>query len=344
MRPLTLGVDTGGTYTDAVALDTTGAVVASAKALTTRADLGVGIGEALAALHGVEPRQFGLACLSTTLATNAIVEGHGGRVCLLLIGYDPELITRFGFERDLVVDDYVFLAGGHDLAGRERAPLDEAALRAAVQARAGRVDAFAISEYLGVRNPEHELRARALVASLTDCPITCGHELGEELNSIRRATTVALNARLIPLLRELLQALRQALQRLGIAAPLMLVKGDGSLMSAEMALQHPVETVLSGPAASVVGARQLTGRDDLLVVDMGGTTTDLAILRGGRPRSSPQGAWVGGWRTLVRAVDTRSVGLGGDSQVLVERSGEVRLGPERVEPLALAAMRHPSTH
>ncbi|MGQ9684136.1 MAG: hydantoinase/oxoprolinase family protein [Anaerolineae bacterium] len=341
MHPLILGVDTGGTYTDAVALDTGGAAVASAKALTTRADLGVGIGEAIGGLQGVDPRQFGLACLSTTLATNAIVEGHGGRVCLLLIGYDPELITRFGFERDLVVDDYVFIGGGHDLAGRERAPLDEAALRAAVQARAGRVDAFAISEYLGVRNPEHELRARALVSSLTDCPITCGHELGDELNSIRRATTVALNARLIPLLRELLQALRRALQRLDVAAPLMFVKGDGSLMSAEMALLHPVETVLSGPAASVVGARQLTGRDDLLVVDMGGTTTDLAILRGGRPRSSPQGAWVGGWRTLVRAVDTRSVGLGGDSQVLVERSGEVRLGPERVEPLALAATRHP---
>lgn len=339
---LLLGVDTGGTYTDAVVISAgQGEILASAKALTTRADLAVGIAAAIERLEGIDRSQIALVCLSTTLATNAIVEGHGGRVCLLLIGYSADLIEAFGFQRDLVVDDVVFISGGHDIYGKEAHPLDEEAVRRAVREREGRVDAFAVSDYLGVRNPAHELRVRELLASLTDRPVTCGHELGEELNSIRRATTVALNARLIPLLRDLLQAVQRALDAQGIRAPLMLVKGDGSLMSAELALEHPVETILSGPAASVLGARYLAGRDDLLVVDMGGTTTDLAILRGGRPRLNVQGARVGGWRTLVQAVDTRSVGLGGDSHVALDRSGELRLGPERVVPLSLAAREHP---
>ncbi len=338
MHRVLLGVDTGGTYTDAVALSAgSGEVIASAKALTTRADLAIGISRAIGALEGIEPSDIALVCLSTTLATNAIVEGHGGRVCLVLIGYDRELIDAFGFRHDLVVDDVVFVDGGHDVYGRAARPLDEEALVRVARERARHIDAFAVSDYLGVRNPEHELRARTLLTELTGLPVTCGHELSEDLNSVRRATTVALNARLIPLLRDLLSALRRALAERGIRAPLMLVKGDGSLMSEELARQHPVETVLSGPAASVLGARYLTGREDLLVVDMGGTTTDLAILKGGRPRSSRRGAWVGGWRTLVRAVDTRSVGLGGDSIVALERGGELRVGPERVEPLCLAA-------
>ncbi len=343
MSRLVLGIDTGGTYTDAVALTVDGGrVLAHAKALTTRADLAVGIAEAIAGLEGVDRKDVVLTSLSTTLATNAIVEGHGGRVCLLLLGYDRGLIEAFGFQHDLVVDDAVFVNGGHDIYGNEARPLDEEALRRIVAEREGRVDAFAVSDYLGVRNPAHELRVRELLTQWTGLPVTCGHELSEDLNSVRRATTVALNARLMPLLRDLLTAVRRALAQRGIRGPLMLVKGDGSLMSAEMALQHPVETVLSGPAASVQGARYLSGRADLLVVDMGGTTTDLAVLHQGQPRTNRQGAWVGGWRTLVRAVDTRSVGLGGDSHVVLERSGELRVGPERVVPLSLAAYESPA--
>ena len=338
MHRYTLGVDTGGTYTDAVALSTSdGRVIASAKALTTRADLAVGIAQAIAGLESIPRHAIALVCLSSTLATNAIVEGHGGRVSLFLIGYDPELIERFGFQRDLVVDDVVHIRGGHDIYGRQARPLDEDAVRRAAAERVGQVDAVAISDYLGVRNPAHELRARDLVRQVAGCPVTCGHELSEELDSIRRATTVALNARLIPLLGDLVGAVRRALAAQDIRAPLMIVRGDGSLVSSAFALEHPVETILSGPAASVVGARYLTGRDDLVVVDMGGTTTDLAILRGGRPRANPRGAWVAGWRTLVRAVDTRSVGLGGDSHVWFSPQGELRVGPERVVPLSLAA-------
>ena len=341
---IALGIDTGGTYTDAVLVDhASGEVLAGDKALTTRHDLSVGIGQAVAAVfegNGVSPAEVDLVALSTTLATNAIVEGRGGPVCLLLIGYDPALIRQYGFERDLVTQDVVYLRGGHDGLGNEVEPLDEAAARDAILARRDRVDAFAVSGYFGVRNPAHELRVRALVEELTDLPITCGHELTTRLNAVRRATTTALNARLIPLLRDLISTVRSTLDEQAISAPLMVVKGDGSLVRAEWAMRRPIETILSGPAASVVGAWHLAGRRDVWVVDVGGTTTDIAVLHDGRPRLNPEGARVGEWQTMVEAVDVRTVGLGGDSLVLLNGGGRLTIGPRRVVPLCLLASEH----
>ncbi len=163
---LALGIDTGGTYTDAVLVNhETGAVLAGAKALTTRHDLSIGIGGAIRAVFAAAaaqgtpfaPEDVTLVALSTTLATNALAEGHGGAVCLLLIGYDPGLIQQWGFQHDLATDDVVYLEGGHDGLGDEVAPLDEATARAAILARRETVEAFAISGYFGVRNPTHEL-------------------------------------------------------------------------------------------------------------------------------------------------------------------------------------------
>jgi N-methylhydantoinase A/oxoprolinase/acetone carboxylase beta subunit len=178
-------------------------------------------------------------------------------VCLLLIGYDPSAMRRLGFERELATDDVVYLGGGHDELGNEVAPLDEAAARAAILARGDSVEAFAISGYFSVRNPAHELRVRQMVRELSDRPVTCGHELTSRLNAVRRATTVALNAHLIQPLHELIGSVQQTLKAVGITAPLMVVKGDGSLVCAEWATERPVETILSGPAASVVGAAHL---------------------------------------------------------------------------------------
>lgn len=361
---IALGIDTGGTYTDAVLVNqVSGKVLVSAKALTTHHDLSLGIGRAVAAVfdgQDTSPAQVRLVALSTTLATNAIVEGQrtpvpgltgtgaefatvqGSPVCLLLIGYDPALIRQYGFERDLVTQDVVYLRGGHDVVGDEVEPLDEAAAREAISARRDRVEAFAVSGYFGVRNPAHELRARALVEELTDRPVTCGHELTTRLNAVRRATTTALNARLIPLLRELVATVRRSLDGQGIAAPLMVVKGDGSLVRAEWAMRRPIETILSGPAASVVGAWHLAGRHDVWVVDVGGTTTDIAVLHDGRPRLNPEGARVGEWRTMVEAVDVHTVGLGGDSHVRLDGEGQLAIGPRRVVPLCLLASEHPS--
>jgi N-methylhydantoinase A/oxoprolinase/acetone carboxylase beta subunit len=218
-----LGIDTGGTYTDAVLVEhASGEVLAGVKALTTRHDLSVGIGQAVAAVfagQAMSPAEVDLVALSTTLATNAIVEGQGSPVCLLLIGYDPTLIRQYGFERDLVTRDVVYLRGGHDGMGDEVEPLDEAAAREAILAWRDQVEAFAVSGYFGVRNPAHELRIRALVEELTALPVTCGHELTTRLNAVRRATTAALNARLIPLLRELIATVRCTLDEQGVMAP-----------------------------------------------------------------------------------------------------------------------------
>ena len=333
---IALGIDTGGTYTDAALVDqTTGQILAGTKALTTHRDLAIGIGRAVAAVleasaqssRLVEPADIGLVGLSTTLATNAIVEGQGCPVCLLLIGYDRELMLKYGFERDLVTEDVVYVQGGHNAAGDEVAPLDEVAVREAILARRERVEAFAVSGFFSVRNPAHELRVRALVEELAvsaddgqSLPVTCGHELTTRLDAVRRATTVALNARLIPLLRDLIATLRRSLDELNVLAPLMIVKGDGSLVRSEWAMQRPVETILSGPAASVVGAWHLSGQRDVWVVDVGGTTTDIAALRDGRPRLSPQGAQVGGWRTMIEAADVHILGAKDDSAI-VRREG-----------------------
>ncbi len=355
---IALGIDTGGTYTDAALVDQSdGAVLASAKALTTYHDLSIGIGQAvagaLAAAPGLGAGAIRMVALSTTLATNAIVEGRGSPICLLLIGYDQELVRQFGFEREFATSDVVYLAGRHDASGDEVEPLDEEAARRAILEYRGRVEAFAVSGYFSVRNPAHELRVRALVEELTaggagagsedglPLPVTCGHELTTRLNAVRRATTTALNARLIPLLRELIATLRRTLDEQGIRAPLMVVKGDGSLVRAEWALQRPVETILAGPAASLVGAWHLAGSRDGWVVDMGGTTTDIAMLRDGRPRLSDQGAQVGHWRTMVEAVDVQTAGLGGDSQVSIDKEGRLMVGPRRVVPLCLLASEHP---
>ena len=359
--PITLGIDTGGTYTDAVLVNPhNGDVLAATKALTTHHDLAIGIGAAItnvfapsARLNGsapLSPADVGLVGLSTTLATNAIVEGQGSPVCLILIGYDPGVIRQFGFERDLVTRDVVYLRGGHTVDGDEAAPLDEEAARAAILARHDTVAAFAVSGYFSVRNPAHELRVKALVEALTaqdgnpPRPVTCGHELTTKLDAIRRATTAALNASLIPTLHDLIRTVRRTLDDAGLTAPLMIVKGDGSLVNSEWAIRRPVETILSGPAASVVGAWHISGRKDVWVVDVGGTTTDIAALRDGRPRLNPEGAQVGRWRTMVEAADIYTVGLGGDSHVRLGANGSAPhpvIGPQRVLPLCRLAAEHP---
>ena len=348
---LALGIDTGGTYTDAVLVEQeSGQVLAGTKALTTRPDLALGIGEALrAVVGGVPAGDIGLVGLSTTLATNAIVEGQGSPVCLVLIGYDRQLLRGRGLERELATGDLIYVRGGHDGAGGERDELDEEAVRRAIGERRGRVDAFAVSGYFGVRNPEHELRVREIAEQLTadlpdgPLPVTCGHELSSKLDSVRRATTAALNARLIPLLQELISTVRRTMAELDIAAPLMVVRGDGSLVRAEWARRRPIETILSGPAASVVGALYLAARRDAWVVDVGGTTTDIAQLEDGRPRLSSEGARVGRWQTMIEAVDVATAGLGGDSHVCPRDgvAGGFAIGPRRVVPLCLLASEHP---
>jgi N-methylhydantoinase A/oxoprolinase/acetone carboxylase beta subunit len=226
------------------------------------------------------------------------------------------------------------IEGQIDIGGEVRSPVDSDQVRQTVRRmiQAHGVTAFAVSAYAGGVNPEHELAVKSLIEAETGRFVTCGHELSRLLNFKTRALTAVLNARIVPRLVKLLGDLKTALLARGIRAPIMVVKGDGSLMSCELALQRPVETVLSGPAASVAGARFLTEIEDALVVDMGGTTTDTATLTGGQVAVSEQGATVGGIHTHVRALDIRTAGLGGDSRIGFDK-GVFTIGPRRVAPL-----------
>lgn len=346
VSPIFLGIDTGGTYTDAVLWsDADGRILAKAKSLTTRHDLAAGISGAVDAVlkaSQVAPSAIKLVSMSTTLATNALVEGQGGRAALVMIGFSDAEMSRDGLRAALGNDPVVFCPGGHDVHGNA-APLDLSPLAAALPELSKSVSGFAVCGHFATRNPAHELEAAALIRETTHLPVTCSHELTSKLGGPRRALTTLLNARLISMIDRLVAATSGFLNQRGIEAPLMVVRGDGALVSAAFAQGRPIETILSGPAASLVGARHLTGLQDAMVSDIGGTTTDVAVLDQGRPRLDPEGATVGGFRTMVEAVAMRTFGLGGDSEITLEEgalSPRLFLGPRRLVPLSLAGHLH----
>ncbi|HEX6302559.1 MAG TPA: hydantoinase/oxoprolinase family protein [Anaerolineales bacterium] len=343
MTDLVLGIDTGGTYTDGVLLDyDTREVVASTKTLTTRHDLSVGILNALDALLPGDHGRVKLVSISTTLATNAVAEGKGRPVALFLLGYDPDLVRRFKFESNFAASHFEYIRGGHDLLGQEQEPLDEDSLIKRAAVLKNRVDAFAVSGYFSPFNPEHEERAHSILKQACRQPVVLGYQLSSRLNSVQRATTASLNASLISTLEEFIGAMRVALDQRGVTAPLMVMRSDGALMSATMASNRPVETVHSGPAASAIGARFLSGQDNALVIDVGGTTTDIAILDGGRVTVREEGTSVGAYRTAVRSANIRSIGLGGDSFIGFNVEDRLRIGPARVTPVSYLAQAYPA--
>ncbi|MDD1743362.1 MAG: hydantoinase/oxoprolinase family protein, partial [Methanomassiliicoccales archaeon] len=330
---LGLGIDTGGTYTDSVIIDLDdGKVLSKSKALTTRNDLSIGISNSIDVLDASLLNLIKLVSVSSTLATNSVVEGKGCRVGLIVAGYE--------FDRSIQVEEAIQIKGGHGLNGEMKEPLDLETARNFVLAVKDKVDGFAISSYLSVRNPEHEIALKRMLESLTSNPVVCGHDLSSKLGFNERTVTAVLNAKLIPIIADLVTSVKSVLRTRNIEAPLMIVKGDGSLMGESVAKQRPVETILSGPAASLTGARYLTGEDEAVVIDVGGTTTDIGILRKGKPRLDPEGALIGGWRTRVRAADISTSGIGGDSRVVVH-NGKINLAPLRVVPLCIASAMSP---
>ncbi len=350
---LMLGIDTGGTFTDAVLVDDDGVgrVVARAKAPTTHHDLTVGVARAVSqVVERVGPdatSQIVLVSVSTTLATNALVEGHGEPAGLFTFGFSERELERTGLGGAVDPELLVSLDGGHDAHGNERLPHDLGAIEENARALTDRVSAFAVAAQFSVRNPAHERAAAALIRSVTGRPVTSSHELSAKLDGPRRALTAALNARLLGTIDRLNHAVASALHDHSIDAPLMVVRGDGSLVSAAFAGTRPIETVLSGPAASVIGALHLANLENGLVVDIGGTTTDVAVIANGRPSIADGGAVVGSHRTMVEAVDMATVGLGGDSEVRIDirdDNGPVLLGPERAISICRLAIDFPSIH
>ncbi len=354
-----LGIDTGGTFTDAVIIsrndDTAsssdfidGKVIAKAKSLTTKSDLVVGIAasvEKVLQSAGIGSSEITLVSLSTTLATNALVEGHGGRAAMVLAGFSEKDIANSPLKKAIGNDPCIYLSGAHDANGHQIQPLDLGPLESAIDAISGAVEGFAVAGYFAVRNPAHEREIRDLILAKTGMPVTCSYELSDQLNGPKRALTTLLNARLISMTARLIQATTGLLKQKNIGCPLMVVRGDGSLVSAEFAMRRPIETILSGPAASLIGARWLTRKDNAFVSDIGGTTTDVAVLENGRPKIDGSGAKVGEFQTMVEAVAMNTFGLGGDSEIKLEETGlepEIIAGPGRVIPLSLLAIEHKS--
>ena len=342
-----LGVDTGGTYTDAVIYDEgSNSLLAKAKAPTTHDDLAVGIGQAIErvlAAGSVDPSAIGFVSLSSTLATNALVEGKGRPAALVMIGFEEAVLDRGGLREAIGRDSVVMVAGGHTPYGAEAEPLDTEALAAAVTEIAPSVDGFAVTSQFSVRNADHEIAARDLIRERTGLPVTCSHELADELDGPKRSVTALLNARMIALIDELVSTTTEVLDLQGIGAPIMVVRGNGSLVSADFVRERPVETILSGPAASLLGAAHLVGEKDAIISDIGGTTTDIAALRDGRFDLGARGATVGGHRTMIEAVAMATHGLGGDSEVMLAdraRGADLVVGPRRVVPLVVTAQSH----
>ncbi len=331
---LVLGIDTGGTYTDGVIVDNvTKKILRKAKTPTTKGDLTIGVRNCINALDFVDYDKIDVVSLSTTLATNAIVEGRGCEVGLIIIGREPK--------GKLPTDNYVILFGETDIKGRHLSDLKEEEIYDAIEHFKGKVDAIAISGYSSVRNPEHELRVKKIVLERLALPVVCAHELTTSLGFYERSVTAVLNAKLIPIISNLLESINIVLKEKNIKAPVMIVKSDGSLMSEALSREKPIDTVLSGPAASMIGGVFLTGISDAVVLDMGGTTTDIAVINNHTVKINREGALVGGWLTRVKAAEIYTYGVGGDSCLQLTASGRLKVGPQRVLPLCVLGYSYP---
>lgn len=322
-----LGIDAGGTHTDAVIIEK-GTILASVKVPTRHDDLPGTVRAVLAALPGdIDRARVSRVTLGTTLAVNAVVQGRADPVGLALSAGPGMAPARFG------IGDFVQIVdGGLDHRGVEVAPLDAAALRkAAAGWRAAGVRAFAVAGKFSPRNPDHE-EAMAAVLEFPECSVCRGHQVSGRLNFPRRVASTYYNAAVWRLHNMFLDAVEEALREAGIHAPIRLLKADGGAVPLGASRRRPVESILSGPAASVMGVMALcdTAGDGLLL-DMGGTTTDIALYADGSPVVDRNGMVLHGRRTLVRALAATSVGVGGDS-LLAVRDDMVQVGPRREGP------------
>ena len=339
-----LGIDTGGTYTDAVIVDVDDMrVLAKAKALTTKDDLTRGIERALDALPCDLLNLVEHVALSTTLATNACVEGKGGRARLIIVGTDDALLRRVDAQGAFGIPYSDVLAlkyeGSYD--GSDVVIPDWEALYRENPAFFEEADSFGIASLYALNNGAAvEKSGAAFLRERFGKFVVEATTVATELNVIARGATALLNARLVPVIGDFLDAIDEVFAQRGLSAPVSIVRSDGTLMSEELARTRPVETILSGPAASVNGARALAGAPECLIVDIGGTTSDVAIVHGSRPNRT-DGIRIGGWKTQIAGVEIDTIALGGDTVVHYTKDGRLELGTRRVTPLCIAARRWP---
>jgi N-methylhydantoinase A/oxoprolinase/acetone carboxylase beta subunit len=331
-----IGIDVGGTNTDAVLLEDD-AVAAAVKTPTTQ-DVTGGITAALAGLVERAPgaREAHAVMIGTTHFTNAVVQRRDlGRVAAVRIGLPsgaslPPFVDWPEDLATLVRGEVVMLEGGHEFDGRPLVPFDTRGMRAAARRiRAAGIRSVAVAAVFSPLNASGEEEAAAILRE--ECPdvaVTLSHRLGR-IGLLERENAALLNACLIELARRTTRAFTEALRASGIRAPLYLTQNDGTVMLAEVAEEYPVYSFASGPTNSMRGAAFLSKRDEALVIDVGGTTTDIGSLRHGFPREANNVVEVGGVRTLFRMPDLLSLGLGGGTLVRGEATAPI-IGPTSV--------------
>lgn len=334
-----IGIDVGGTNTDAVILDDNLRPVATTKAPTTRpVDAGINraISEVLAASR-LDPAEIGYAMLGTTQATNAIVERkHLNSVAVIRIGLPateaiPPLTGWPSDLRDATGAMQYLVHGGTEYDGREIAPLDEERIREIACEVKQHASSAAIISVFSPVSSDHEQRAAQIVREELGegFPVSLSNEIGS-IGLLERENATVLNAALVDVAKATVEGFIASLKAAGIHAEVYLGQNDGTLMSVDFAQRYPILTIASGPTNSIRGASFLVDEHDAIVVDIGGTTTDVGVLVKGFPRESSLAVEIGGVRTNFRMPDLVSIGLGGGSIVRRADSGQVSVGPDSV--------------
>lgn len=325
-----VGIDVGGTFTDAVIVKDR-QVLVQTKVPTTHGNLLSGILAVLdQVLEGMDRRAIERISLSTTIVTNALIENKTDQVGLVLIPGPGLDIAGY------VPQEPVILTGYTDHRGRKRLALAESELVEAAQKLAS-YKVLAVSGKFAVRNPEQEMLAAGTLRKANHPRhISLGAGMAGTLNFLRRTNSAYYNAAVWRVFREFAQAVEAALLQREITAPVYILKADGGTLPLAAAKELPVESIFTGPAASVLGIMALAAPEVPAVsLDIGGTTTDIALWQEGRPLFASRGAAVAGYPTAVRGFRLSSVGIGGDSLVRRE-NGELKIGPMRQgAPMAL---------
>ncbi len=322
-----IGLDVGGTNTDVVLIGKD-RILRRAKVPTDYSNLFESVWAGLDQItSGIPPESIGRAVLSTTLTTNAIVEGKLAGTGMIVCsgpGMDPELFRTN--------EHYSCVSGSIDHRGREIQPIDPGEIRAiASRWRSEGLTQVGIVGKFSVRNPKQEIEIQDLLGDGFDYTVL-GHRLSGNLGFPRRIATAYLNASVYPIHRTFFEAVSNSLEKKGLQIPIYILKADGGTMNLESSMDYPGQTILSGPAASVMGSLPFASENgETLVLDIGGTTTDMAVLVRGVPLLDPLGIEISGHKTLIRSLKTVSIGLGGDSAVRCVDGG-LTIGPDRQGP------------
>lgn len=335
-----LGIDVGGTNTDAVILDEQQTVVASIKTHTT-ADIEAGIDHAIAGVlaeSGIAPADIHWAMLGTTQATNAIVERKElARVGVIRLGYPATVaIPPYTEWPDDIVQilsgQYALVHGGYEYDGQTLTIMDNDELREVLTGWQGKVDALAVVGVFSALNKDQEEHVAAVAQETlgADIPVSLSATIGS-IGLIPRENATILNAALYKVIQRVTRGFSEALRQRGVNdATVYLCQNDGTVMSLDFAAQYPILTIGSGPTNSIRGAAYLAQKKNALVLDIGGTTSDIGVLVNNFPRESSKGVEVGGVQTNFRMPDILSIGLGGGSIVRQHADGSVTVGPDSV--------------